>query len=185
MRITPAILLSAVVACGSPSKSLEPTEPARSVGTTSSSDDGAAPAADEATASGGDAGDAGELRFAEVMARFERFVVALEPADGDCGALAQRIRTFAASEDAEVIRAMSRDKEVEAIIAAHRTELETTYAPLKERFVAVMKSCETDEDVQKAFARSRMGVKKREIRNPDGTVTTETVDESELESSED
>jgi hypothetical protein len=159
MRITPAIMLASIVACSSPSKSLEPTEPARSVGTASSSSDEAqAPA-------GATTGSAAE-RITHVMALFEKLVVAFEPADGDCEAMAERITAFSKTEDAAALKAMSRDPELDAFMKAHKAELERDYSALKDRFIAVMQSCSGDEDVQDAIGKSNLFYKKRD----DGTI---------------
>jgi hypothetical protein len=155
MRITPSIMLAALVACGSPAKSAEPTEPARSVSTASS------PGEARTSETAGEASDPDRDRIAAVMVTFEKMVTAFEPADGDCEALADRIRAFAKSEDADAIRAMSRDKELEAIIKANPEVLERDYGAIKERFMKVVKSCDQDEDFQRAIDDSGLFLKKR------------------------
>jgi hypothetical protein len=172
MRITPSILLAAMVACGSPAKSAEPTEPARSMSTAS--------AAEASDAS--DARDPDRERIAAMMVTFEKLIVAFEPADGDCDALADRIRTFAKTEDAEAIRTMSRDKELEGIIAANKELIERDYAALKDRFMGVMRPCERDEAVEHALDVSRLFHKRRVDENG---ATVESEPESESESNED
>lgn len=150
MRITPSIMLAAIVACGSPAKSAEPTTPARSVSTTSAAEPAPGPA-----------GNPERDRVAEAMVTFEKMLTALEPADGDCEALSDRVRAFARTEDADAIRAMSRDEELKAIIDASKERLERDYAPLKDRFLAVVRSCERDQDFQRAIDESGLFLKKR------------------------
>lgn len=109
------------------------------------------------------------------MAQFEKMLTAFEPADGDCEALAKRILAFAETEDADAIRAMSRDKELDAFMKAHQTEIEREYATVKDRFMAIMNACGRDEDVSRALDKSKLFVKKRD----DGTIVEENEEDED------
>lgn len=146
MRITPAILLAALVGCSPSSGAPGPREPAPAAG---------------ASAASGAASD--DDRVAVVMASFEKMVAAFGPADGDCGAMAGRVRAFAATDDAEAIRRISRDEELAALLEARRAEIERDYGALTDRLIETVRSCSRDQDFEQAMDESKLFVIKERV----------------------
>ncbi len=146
MRITPAILLAALVGCSSSTGSPGPRDPASVEGAGAASP----------------AGTSEDERVAAVLASFEKMVDAMGPADGDCRALAARVRAFAATEDADAIRRMTRDPELVALLEERRESIERDHAAMKERFMNTVTPCTGDGDFEQALDESGLFLKKRD-----------------------
>jgi hypothetical protein len=89
-------------------------------------------------------------RFAASLALMERFVTAVEPAAGDCKAIAARLTAFSQTEDGDAMRAMVHDTELRDYVQTHHDEIASELEPLGNRVSTLLDPCNTDADFDAA-----------------------------------
>lgn len=147
------LFLVVAVACGSPAKTPEPAEPASSVSTATAEPEPDQPAVLDA-------------RIVAMVGLMEKFVVALEAAEGDCDRTLDAIDEFAHSDDGRAMRQLANDEEAAELAKASKDAVTAAYPTLEPRFIKVLSACPDQARMAEALDDSKLFVKRR----ADGTI---------------